>query len=250
MSTTTAGQAGPEAVYGRIFEWLAYNIPLLDPGPIRGLLRENILNTLVIEPDEVLLGERVQKRRLHSVYSLSLKTKLHLKRLRKIVVQAGLASDDSWELAAHRLVFPVETAEQLCNDSVDSISLQLVPDIVGCSRTQAVSLYREGLLKPVVAPDPEHGIGKLVFARRDLASFLRRLEHLPVASPASGEMIDLVSATKRAGRSTADLMNRVLSGELAAFRDGRAVSVNGIRFALADLDPVRTRRPWDDDFSG
>ena len=64
----------------------------MDHGPIRGLLRENILNTIVIEPDEVLLGERVIGRRLHSVYSLSLKTKLHLKRLRKIVVQAGLAT--------------------------------------------------------------------------------------------------------------------------------------------------------------
>ncbi len=249
MSTTTAGQAGPKAVYGRIFEWLAYNTPLLDPGPIRRLLRENILNTIVIEPDEVLLGERVKERRLHSVYSLSLKTKLHLKRLRKIVVQAGLASDDSWDLAAHRLVFPVEASEQLCSDIVNSIPLQLVPETIGCSRTQAESLYREGVLKPVVAPDPAHGIGKLAFARRDLASFLSRLELLPVASPGQRELIDLVSATKRTGRSTADLMARVLSGELAAFRDGRAVSVNGIRLALADLEPVRTRRARDDVFS-
>lgn len=250
MSTTTAGQAGPKAVYGRIYEWLAYNSPLLDPGPIRGLLRENILNTIVIEPDEVLLGERVQERRLHSVYSLSIKTKLHLKRLRKIVVQAGLASDDSWDLAAHRLVFPVEVSEQLCHDIVDSISLQLVPDTIGCSRTQAESLYREGVLKPVVAPDATHGIGKLAFARRDLASFLSRLELLPVASASQGDLVDLVSATKRTGRSTADLMARVLSGELSAFRDGRAVTVNGIRFSLADLDPVRARMPRQDAFSG
>jgi hypothetical protein len=62
------------------------------------------LNTLAIEPDDVLLGERGTGRRLHFVCSLS--------------VQAGLASEDSWDLAAHRLVFDAESAELLCRDII------------------------------------------------------------------------------------------------------------------------------------
>lgn len=210
--------------------------------PIRGLLRENILNAIVIEPDEILLGERVEGRRLHSVYSLSIKMRSHLKRLREIVVRAGLTSGDSWDLAAHRLVFPVEAAEQICRDIVDSTSLHQVPDGIGCSRTQAESLYREGVLLSVIAPDASHGIGRLAFARRDLVAFLHQIETLPVALPGQTELLDCVSTTKRTGRSTGEIVARMFSGELAAVREGRVVSVNNIRFAVSDLDPVRTRK--------
>ena len=156
MSSTTAGQAGPKAVYGKMYEWLAYGSQALDHGPIVGLLREHILDTIVVEAGEFLLGEPVAGRRLHSVHSLSISTGLHRKRLRKILVQSGLASDDSWDLAAHRLVFDANKAELLCQDIIDSVSLQIVPEIIGCSRTQAESLFREGVIKPVIATDTDH----------------------------------------------------------------------------------------------
>lgn len=243
MSTTTAGQAGPKAVYGRLYEWLAYNSPVPDPGPIRGLLRENILNTMVIEPDEVLLGERVQERRLHSVYSLSIATKLHLKRLRKILVQAGVADEETWDVAANRLVFPVDQAERLCADIMDSVSLHHLPEAIGCSRTQAESLYQEGVLRPVVEADAFRGISKLAFARRDLEAFLSIIEKLPSTNSGQTDLVDLTSACKRTGRSTGDIIARIISGDLDARRDGRQVSVNSIRFSLSDLDPIRTRQP-------
>lgn len=243
MSTTTAGQAGPKAVYGRLYEWLAYNSPVPDPGPIRGLLRENILNTMVIEPDEVLLGERVQERRLHSVYSLSIATRLHPKRLRKILVHAGVADEETWDIAANRLVFPVAEAERLCADIMDSVSLQQLPDTIGCSRTQAQSLYQEGVVRPVVEPNALRGISKLAFARRNLDAFLSIIEKLPVALPGQPDLVDFTSASKRTGRSTGDIMARIISGDLVALRDGRQVTVNSIRFSLSDLDPIRTRQP-------
>ena len=140
-------------------------------------------------------------------------------------------------------MFPVDVSEKLCLDLVDSISLKGVPEIIGCSRTHAESLYREGVLLPVVAPDASHGIGKLAFARRDLLAFLGRIEMLPIAPQIQIDLIDLVSATKRTGRSTADLVARVLSGDLTACRDGSTISVHGIRFSLSDLDQVRTRPP-------
>ncbi|MCL3883574.1 TniQ family protein [Marivita sp. GX14005] len=243
MSTTTAGQAGPRAVYGRLYEWLAYNSPIPDPGPIRDLLRENILDTLVVEPDEVLLGKRVKARRLHSVYSLSIATRLHQKRLRKILVQAGMADHESWDLAAHRLVFPVEAAEQLCADIVDSVSLHRLPEQIGCSRTQAESLYREGVIRAVIEPDAAYGIGKLAFARREIDAFLKQIEALPEAQAGLPDLIDISSATKRTGCSTGDLMARTLSGGLAAVREGRRVAVSSIRFILTDLEPLRMRLP-------
>jgi len=243
LSTTTAGQAGPKAVYGRLYEWIAYGSHVVDSGPIRGLLREHILNTIVIEPGEILLAEPVVDRRLHSVHSLSIKTGLHRKRLRKIMVQAGYASADSWDLAAHRLVFDVAKAETLCADIVDGLSLHLVPEVIGCSRSQAECLYREGLLRPVIATDVANKIGKLTFARRDLLSFLDAIGQLPKIEGDPADLIDMVSATKRTGRSTGDIMTRILDGNLKAVRKAGDPAVKAIRFDLRDLDPIRTRKP-------
>ncbi|SOH93731.1 TniQ protein [Monaibacterium marinum] len=243
LSTTTAGQAGPKAVYGRLYEWIAYGSQVVDFGPIRGLLREHILNTIVIEPGEILLAEPVADRRLHSVHSLSIKTGLHRKRLRKVMVQAGYASADSWDLAAHRLVFDVAKAETLCADIVDGLSLHLVPEFIGCSRNQAECLYRENLISPIITTDASNRIGKLTFARRDLLSFLKTIGQLSEIKGDPAELIDMVSATKRTGRSTGDIMTRILDGNLKAVRRAGDPAVNAIRFDLRDLDPIRTRKP-------
>ena len=241
-ATTTAGQAGPKAIYGKLFEWLAYGSQLLDFGPIRDLVRDHILDTIVVEPGQILLGEPVVGRRLHSVYSLSLHTGLHRKGLRKILVQAGHASDDSWDLAAHRLVFDADNAEKLCCDIIDSISLHFVPEAIGCSRTQAESLYREEVIRPVIATDVSNKIGKLAFARRDLTKFLDAIGQLPETTMDCAYLVNFVSATKRTGQTTGFIMNRVFEGKLVAYRNGDDISVNSIRFCIDDLDSIRTRQ--------
>lgn len=43
-SSARAVQAGPLAVYGRLYDWLDGGAKLIDPGPIRPLLREHILS--------------------------------------------------------------------------------------------------------------------------------------------------------------------------------------------------------------
>lgn len=242
MSTSTAGQAGPKAAYGRLYEWLAYTTPVVDLGPIKHLLREHILNTMIVEPDEVLLGQRVEGRRLHSVHSLSVATGLHRKRLRKIMVQSGFASNDSWDTAANRLVFPAAEAERLCRDVAGSVCLNRLPEAIGCSRTQAESVFREGVIKSIVGSDAGVGIAKLAFAQDDVTRFLSHLENLPVQAPAAG-LIDVVSATKRTGRSTGEILGAVLTGIIPACRVPGPVGVNTVRFRLPDLDPLRSRPP-------
>lgn len=242
MSTSTAGQGGPKAAYGRFYEWLAYTTPVVDLGPIKHLLREHILNTMIVEPDEVLLGQRIEGRRLHSVHSLSVATGLHRKRLRKIMVQAGFASNDSWDTAANRLVFPAAESERLCRDVAGSVCLNRLPEAIGCSRTQAESVFREGVIKSIVGGDAAVGIAKLAFPQDDVTRFLSHLENLPVQAPAAG-LIDVVSATKRTGRSTGEILGAVLTGGIPACRVPGPVGVNTVRFRLPDLDPLRTRPP-------
>lgn len=239
LSDTSSGKAGPRAIYGRLYEWLAYTTPVVDHGPIRALLREQILDTLAIAPDEVLLGERVEGRRLHSVHSLSEQTGIHRKRLRKILVQAGLASGESWDHAAHRLVFPAQVAEGFCRDLVDAVSLHQLAEALDCTRSQAESLYRDGVLRPVVDRDLGQGIYKLAFAQREIRGFLEFLAALPDETRQVPGTVSLTTATKRTGRSTGDLLGRIKAGDLVAVRKPGQVGLANLRLIAADLQPLK-----------
>jgi hypothetical protein len=92
----------------------------IDPGPIRDLLREHILQTTAVDLGEMVLG---QKRRIHSAYFLFIATTSHRKRHRKILVRLGIAPDNCGDLAYNRLVFPVAETERICRDLMSAVPL-------------------------------------------------------------------------------------------------------------------------------
>jgi len=69
------------------------------------------------------------------------------------------------------------------------------------------------------------------------------IKKFPVVTKDQMDSIDLVSATKRTGRSTADILTRVIDGDLSAHRRVGDPIVSNIRFDVYDLNPVRMRQP-------
>lgn len=238
-SIKTSAKAGPRAIYGRLYEWLADTTPIIDHGPIRPLLREQILDTLAIDQGELLLGEVVEARRLHSVQSLSIKTGLHPKRLRKLLIQAGLSTEERWDQGSQRLVFPAQLAERFCRDLLDCVPLHHLPHLLDCTRTQAASLYRTGVLRPVVDRDMGAGIHKLAFAQREVQAFLAFLDALPVNFREARGTVSLTIASKMTGRCTGDLLGRIQAGHLPAHRSPGTPGLANIRLTAEDLTPLK-----------
>lgn len=79
-STATAVQAGPLAYYGKLFDWLDRRSNVIDPGPIRGILRDHIVKHGAVEPGTTVLGVEIMERRFHSLQSLA--QAVDIKRLR------------------------------------------------------------------------------------------------------------------------------------------------------------------------
>jgi hypothetical protein len=113
---------------------------------------------------------------------------------------------------------------------------------INSSRTQAESVFREGVIKSIVDGDADVGIAKLAFAREEVAKFLATLEKLPIQTASAG-LVDIVSATKRTGRSTGEILGVILAGGIPECRVAGPVGVNTVRFKLHDLDPIRLRPP-------
>lgn len=235
LSTSKAGQAKFKAMYGNFYEWVRSAGGDTDPGPIRDMLCEHILNTTAFGRGDKVLGYEVTERKIHSAYSLSLATGLHPKRLRKILVRLGMAPDDCDDLDYNLLVFPVGDTETLCRDLATAIPLAGLPRELGCSRTQAESLYHGGLIQPIATPGD--GIGRIDFALSEIARFLKWIEGMPEAT--GSDFADLTKAAKMTSLSTAELLRRVIDERLVVRRRAGEPSVSSIRVPVAAIREIQ-----------
>ncbi len=60
---------GPQRVFGRLYQWLSLSRAKKDPGDIKRILREHILDTMEVGAGTVVLGEEIADRRLHTCAS-------------------------------------------------------------------------------------------------------------------------------------------------------------------------------------
>lgn len=235
LSLSTAGQAKFRAMYGNFYEWLRSTGGDTDPGPIRDRLREHILRTTALAPGDLVLGERVEERRLHSAYSLSVATGLHPKRLRKILLRLGLAPPGCEDLDYNRLVFPVGETEALCDALATALSLTALPAHLGCTRTQAESLYHEGMLQPMVTPGG--GLGTLAFSLDELERFLDWIAGFPEAE--YGDGVGVTRAAKMTSISTAALFRRMIDGQIQPCRLKGPPSVAAVMIPIRNIKTIQ-----------
>lgn len=236
---STKGQNGPQAVYGRLYQWLEFAKTERDRGPIKGLLRDHIIDTMPIGAGEVIFGEPVARRRVHSVLSLSEASGLHPKRLRKAVFALGLADHALQGASANLITLDAEAGEDLVRRLIDTITQKELPQYLNCSLRQAATLIRAGILQPLITRDPSYQIGAKAFSKAELDEFIRSL--LDRASPANVADVNFENLSKAVSRAMTDTATvvRLIQGDKLR-RIQRLTSDRGL--ASIRLDPEEIRR--------
>ncbi|SEO32009.1 hypothetical protein SAMN05216227_10971 [Pseudorhodobacter antarcticus] len=145
----TSGRAGPQAAYGFVFNWLNYASSAQDSGPFRDILRDAIVDNFAIGPGEVILGQEITQRRVHSVNSLSNATGINRWRLYRVMRKSGMIPETADDAAFNQWVFPAEEGERLVTRITNSVHLNKVQHVLGCSKTQAEVLARHGLITSI-----------------------------------------------------------------------------------------------------
>lgn len=230
-----SGRAGPQAAYGFMFNWLSYTRRTEDFGPIRELVRDAILDNFAIAPGETILGEEVTQRRMHSVNSLVSATGINRFRLTRLMRKARVIPETTDIAAFNQWVFPAERGEQLIARIQNSIPLNRVMHVLGCSKTHAEQLAHHGLITSVV-PIAEGAIGLTMgyFNHDDLAAFMDEVLSGAVACDAEDDaFVDLTKAA-RLRSSTAEILRWHLEGKLPGTRlIGGVRRLDHLRFHLA-----------------
>jgi hypothetical protein len=164
---------GPQAVFGRIYQVLEFGRedPAFDP--LRDLVGDFILDNFLVGPCDVVFGKPVEVRRLHLIRTLSKETRLHPKRLRKLLSSAGALPPDADDLVDGNCLFDAQAGSRIAREAaVTTLSVRDAGIYLNAPRVQRDMLYRFGILVPRLKA-ADHGAADQ-FAPEDLDAFLGR----------------------------------------------------------------------------
>lgn len=210
-----SGRTGPQAAFGQLFNWLKKTERSGDEGPIRDVVREAIIENFSIGPSELVLGEIVERRKVHSVNSLTNATGLTRYRLYRIMRKARMIPDEDNDAALNQRVFPAQEAEMMIARIQNSIPQNRIQGVLGCSKTHAQQLVRSGLISSVVPmTEGDVGLTRGDFNLDDLSVFLDSVcaSAQIIADEADG-LVDLTHAA-RGRSSTAEIIGWQVAGKL------------------------------------
>lgn len=232
-----AATEGPQAIFGRIYQVLEFGREDKAYDPLRDLVGNFILANFPVGPGDVVFGEPVETRRLHSIRTLSLETGLHPKRLRKLLSSAGLLPPNADDLADGNCLFDAQKAVSLAQAAAAAtLSVRDAGIYLNAPRVQRDMLYRSGIITPRFKAT-DHGAADQ-FAPEDLDAFLARLFDgaAPVKAAKAG-LAGIPTAAKIACCSSVEVVQAVLDGRVT--RKARLTSERGYMALLVDVEEVR-----------
>ena len=208
-------KGGPQAALGRMYQWLQFKKSKTDPGPIRDVVREFVLDTMSVDPGSTLFGTPVETRRRHSLANLSRSTGVHQATLRRALKLTGVLPADVD--ADERFTVDAGQGENLADRIRNSIPISKVPKYLNCNRPQAQMLVKRGIVSQL-APDLGRGGGILTnVAVQDLDDFISRFRAggTPVRQASNG-MMDAIAASEAVRRPVVDIVQLVLDCKLTS----------------------------------
>lgn len=230
------GTGGAQAAFGRLYQWLHSEKGRKDPGPIRDVVRDHILDTMAIDPGTKLLGKVVSKRLRHSVQSLARRSGLHPVTLRLALVEVGLVPHDAQ--ANKGFSFDAAQGESIANRIQNSIPIKKIPAYLNCNRTQAQMLVRNGVINQLAPGQGKRGGLLSQVAKNDLDSLLNRLRGAarPVTKGSKG-MMNTIEASEIARETVTDIIKLILERSLTQVE----ALPEDLRFRSILVDPNEVR---------
>lgn len=233
-----SGREGPNTVFGFFYEWLANDQKAPAFEPVRDLMRRHIIETMPVGPGDVVIGQPVEKRILHSIWTASQETGRHPKRLRKVLTAAGFIGEDHKGYPDHLVLFDAERAQTFLDADQDCIPLKQVETYLNTGRVHARILAEQGFIKPFVSHIGGRDKRRASYATADLDAFLANLlEGAEPVSVAQDPAHTIPAAAKRANCTAAEIVRLILGKKLAWV--GQLQNAVGYLSVLVDVPEIK-----------
>ncbi|WP_160383804.1 TniQ family protein [Pseudooceanicola pacificus] len=231
------GKLGPQAVFGRLYQWLSRSRAKKEPGDIKRILRDYIIENMEMPAGAPVLGEKLAERRLHTYATLASESGLDPRTLRHMLIAKRLIPDTATLDSNH--VFDATLGREIARSVLRIVPISRLPKLLGCKRPLAQQLVAERILTPIVDEISDSpGRHKKGIDAKEVEGLLRRLRACanPVEKVPAG-MVDLAKAAMKSNAPAAEIAHLILGGYLQ-----NVVRVAGIDgFNAIYVDPVETK---------
>lgn len=219
-----SSQFNPRRVFGRLYDVLGDNLRDDQFDLFRNVLRDCILDTWPLAEGDVVLGEPVQERTLHSVVTAAREFGVSASLLEKFVIEAGAIPDPDLDPRPPALrTFDARRYADLLAEIPTLVGPTEMQAAIGATKSQLRSLKEDGILKPRIARD------KIASPWRidDGLALLRELEMLSVEiRKEEPGWEDIQSASKRMRLKVGEIIEAARRTEIQL---GRVLGTTGYR---------------------
>lgn len=240
------GQARPRKAFGMLYSWLSASRLSKDPGPIRDLLRDAIVENTPMVTGHVLFGEPVEKPRLSTISSIAKVEKLHPKTLRNVLVAGGLVTADA-ELDGGSVIVDYWQARDLIDAAKHAMGFTAVADMLNASRPVVQALLELGVLTRVQETSASGSkVGKAIDGR-SVEKVKRYIERdLLTVAEAPEDFDHLAKAAERSRTKLKVILDLMFKGHLTeTFRLGSATGFASILVKPSEVISLMESPPND-----
>lgn len=199
------GCPSPRLSLGMLYGWLYSNRLSKDPGPIRDVVRDVVVENVPLVPGQLLLGQTIANPRLASISSIASAEHLHPKTLTKILLLAGVIDESEPLQGVRNIVADYALAKPLIERAKHATPITRVPDMLSASRPMVSALIELGQLRRIQDHDElKSKVGKAIDGR-SIQEVLKFIElyfevvdeapagHVPLAKAAEKTKVTLLA---------------------------------------------------------
>lgn len=235
-SGNRATPSGPQAWFGRLHQWLDSHLCHPEYQPIREVIIRFVAERTPFNPNEIVCGCPVPYRKVHSLRTAAIETKLGAKRLRRALDHAGYLPVGHEALTDHEVTFDAPATRELLRLLANSMSVSEIAKAWDISWTQTRELVRAGHLRPI-APLVS-GTESVLFNGEQIDAFIKTLQDGAVEVDGIPQgACNLGAVCHQAQCRLADVTGLIAAGKLSWV--GRRRGVTGLRSIVVNVDEVR-----------
>lgn len=138
----------PRKAFGDLYVRLSTDL-LTKPEfqPYRTILRDCIIQTWPLAAGEVVLGEPLDRRRIHSVWSAAAEANIKADKMEALLIEAGAATAND-DRPRNKKTFSADRYADLIAEIPQRVSKTDMLEAMGATRNEFDALVKEGILKP------------------------------------------------------------------------------------------------------
>jgi hypothetical protein len=224
------------AVYGMLYAWLTNTRMSKDPGPIRDLLRDVIVEHVPLQEGQKLLGAMVDEPHLATIFRVAQRRKVNPTTLTNFLAAQGLITQDQRTQSPGSVILDNAVAQSVVQLLKSSVSVHRAQGLLCISRPMMQILMELGLLRKLWDTDQHVSVKVMGLISGDIDRLLDWInDQFPVVEAEPPDYADLAEASQQCRVPLRSVIEGLRQGHLDAVRLAGEAGFKGIRVSLAKV---------------